>query len=71
MSKIVWAWFNDTDWIPYDEAVAKRVEKGFQSKTKSKSKVRVDPERYVDTKDMLQLRYDDPDRQVCSFCVFV
>jgi hypothetical protein len=70
--KIVWSWLDDsTNWIPYPEAISEKIEQGFQAKTKSMKKVPVDAVRHVNTVEMLQVRNDDPDKQVFFFvCTF-
>jgi hypothetical protein len=69
-----WFWKGDKgddDWIPYSSDVCAKLEAGFASKTKSAKRVNTDPQRYVDTVDMIQVRKDDPDKQVTTRCLFV
>eukprot|EP00026_Physarum_polycephalum_P003269 Phypoly_transcript_03279.p1 GENE.Phypoly_transcript_03279~~Phypoly_transcript_03279.p1 ORF type:complete len:809 (+),score=189.02 Phypoly_transcript_03279:38-2464(+) len=52
-----WFWKSDADWIEYDSDMAGKLEKEWQG---SKQNVRVDNERFIDVKYMLQRRYDAP-----------
>lgn len=66
-TRAVYKWWNDVDWVEYDEALCARIE---AARVAGKSaRVRIDADRYVavDGDEFLQQRYDDPDRQVSFF----
>lgn len=63
-TRVVYKWWNDVDWVDYDEALCARIEAARVAG--KKARVRIDKDRYVavDDDEFLQQRYDDPDRQV-------
>jgi hypothetical protein len=52
-----WSWWDDVKWIPYSKSANKIIENAHAA---GKSKIDVDDERFVDLKNMLQRRKDDP-----------
>ena len=59
-----WFWFDDKNWVPYAESVNEEINAAF---LRGDSSVSVDAEREIQFASMLQLRKDDPSRQVCFF----
>eukprot|EP01102_Stenamoeba_stenopodia_P011757 TRINITY_DN362_c3_g6_i2.p1 TRINITY_DN362_c3_g6~~TRINITY_DN362_c3_g6_i2.p1 ORF type:complete len:356 (+),score=99.20 TRINITY_DN362_c3_g6_i2:2078-3145(+) len=58
--KVKWQWQgDDKEWVDYVQRVADKLEEARESKTK----VRVDSQRFVDLKALLQCRYDQSGRK--------
>ena len=63
---MIWYWKGDSKggsqdvWIRFDDAISKGVEEAKQAKEK---KFKVDDERFIDIKKMVQARYDNPKRR--------
>jgi hypothetical protein len=55
-----WFWWDDNTWVPYTPTLNKLLETAHSA---GKAKVNVDDERFVDFKNMLQRRIDDPQKR--------
>jgi len=51
-----WNWQSDHGWLTYDAKLIAKLEKAYEN---GDDEVKVDDERYIDLKAMLQRRYDD------------
>eukprot|EP00026_Physarum_polycephalum_P002792 Phypoly_transcript_02800.p1 GENE.Phypoly_transcript_02800~~Phypoly_transcript_02800.p1 ORF type:complete len:820 (+),score=244.36 Phypoly_transcript_02800:152-2611(+) len=66
LSKVVWEWAGDSKtgsqnkWVKYSDKVTLLLEEAFQNKEKE---FKLDAERCVDLVNMLQRRYDDPNKR--------
>lgn len=54
-----WMWYSDSGWVPFSDALNDEIEKGYKAK---KDRVKVDDQRFVDLKQLLQRRYDDENK---------
>jgi hypothetical protein len=55
-----WFWWDDNTWVAYTPTLNKLLETAHSA---GKTKINVDDERYVDFKNMLQRRIDDPQKR--------